>query len=339
MPNYYEVLGVEENASIDEIKQKYKSLAKQFHPDVCDDHDAEEKIKAINEAYEHIGDENKRAQYDAQRSGGFGGFGGFGDPFNNPFGGFTDMFNFQQPRMRQNSDIRMAVSIDYEQSLVEHKTVINYNRKVMCSDCNGEGAFDPQTCNVCKGAGVFVQEQNHGFTTVKQVTACPQCQGKKVVYNRTCSTCQGFGSIAESVEKELTLPLGSVGKTFIINGLGNQENRSLPPGKLAIDIHLNDHSRFRVERSIDECITPLIIDPVEAMLGGEFIIKSIEGENLIVNIPKGCKERYREEFKSKGIPLNETQRGSLYAEVIFDMDKTLTEEQTVILKQYLETKK
>lgn len=341
--DYYEVLGVSQDADIETIKKSYKDLARKYHPDSSSENDAEERMKQINEAYSVVGDNEKRQQYDFQRNGGGGGNFGFPDWVNSVFNGdfgFNHHFNFnprQQSRMRPNSDIFIEKKIDLIESLSPVNINITYERVIVCSDCSGVGGHDSIACVTCAGQGVVQTQIEQGFMSFVQSKTCDRCKGTGKIYQKPCDKCKSFGLIKEIQNQSLTIPLGAVGKRIVVPGLGNVENTLLRPGNLILEIQLNQHPIYKTEGY--SCVYPLTLDPVEAILGGEFTIPTLEGNELKIKIPKGCPEGYREEFKQLGIPMTDVERGSLFVEVVFDSITHLSEDQKALLEAYIQLKK
>lgn len=332
MSNYYEILGIDETASADIIKNAYRDMAKKYHPDVCKESDAEDKIKQINEAYETLGDEEKRRQYDFQQK--------------NPSGDWRNLFHnttIHNPftrveRIMPNSHIHLRHGIDIADILHPIDLTIQYNKFIMCDTCNGNGGLEETVCPTCKGMGVLTQYQSQGMISFAHTSTCGDCGGAGKTYRHKCVDCNATGYRTITIDEVFHVPVGQIGKRMIYPGKGNQENKAVPPGMLTLDIGIIDHPDYRVE-SLQSIVYLLPLDPVEAILGGKYNAKSIEGNEITVNIPKGCPPGYREEFKEMGIPLDSTHRGSLYAEVVYKIPDDITQEQENALKKYLKNKK
>lgn len=324
--DYYEILGVPEDSDAQTIKAKYRTLAREYHPDINKEEGAEDKFKLINEAYEVLSDKQKRTDYDNERK-------GFtSNPFaGNPFTGFNPFA--RQQVFRPNTDVYLQYTLNLADCLKPINDSITYGRLIMCDTCNGEGMLHAETCNVCHGNGSTTFTFSQAGMQFMQTQPCNNCRGKGKVFKESCSDCNGKGLKQEIYHHDLNLPIGAINKRCVFDGLGNIENKSVPPGRLIIDVAPAQTSQFVVRG--DSCITKLELDPIEAILGGEFTIQSIEGNDIIVKIPKGCKEGYREEYKQLGIPVNETERGSLFAEVVYRIPENLTSAQEQILNEYL----
>ena len=344
MANYYEILEVDKNADAETIKKSYRNLARQYHPDGSSEDDAEERMKQLNEAYEVLGNPEKKQQYDMQQENphmsfnpfgaGFGGFGGFDDLFMSQ--GFNPFGNRRAPHIR-NSDIHLQYPITLEETLNPLSVNFNLERTISCSDCDGKGGHDPRACNDCGGKGVRTTLQQFQGMTMQQSSPCHSCSGTGSKYETQCDKCHGFGLIRETLNKQFNFPLGCLNRRFRFENLGNQEHTSVKPGDVYIDVTLKPHPLYKVEGFAP--IYPLGIDPVEFIVGGTHVVKTIDNQELTINIPKGVNQGHREEFKGYGIPVSENDRGPFYVEVFYKNPSDLTSEQEEILKGYLKNRK
>ena len=335
MTDFYNVLGIDSKADIDAIKKAYRNLAKQYHPDGSDEDNAEERMKEINEAYDTLGDPEKRRKYDYEQSNPGGGFGGF-----NPFGGFNmgDLFNMsRQPRRVQNSDIHLRYTLTLEQTIAPVETDIQYVKTAYCDACNGKGGHEPTACTGCGGSGVKTTFQQFGGMTMQQQTACNECRGKGTVFAKQCGKCHGFGMTREEVTRHISFPVGAPYNIFAFDDGGNQEHKDAPAGRLLLEVTVQPNTLYNIEGR--NCVTPLIIDPVESILGGEYTVKSFDGQEVTVQIPRGVKEGHREVIKGLGIPYNNSQRGDMAVELVYEIPTNLSSEQEEILREYLRSKK
>jgi len=203
MENFYQTLGVNENATQDEIKKAYRKLAVEHHPDKGGD---ENKFKKISEAYDTVGDENKRSQYDNQRSNPFGGGGGF-DPFSGGFNPFGDMFNGAQQRKRAVPDKIVDVNVGVFESYNAKDKTINYSRKHMCGDCSGTGG-DKTNCSICSGSGFIVQRMGTGMFSQVFRQPCHSCSGRGFNFTKICGGCSGEGTKSSVDSITIKLPHG-----------------------------------------------------------------------------------------------------------------------------------
>lgn len=220
MENYYNVLGVAENATQDEIKKAFRNKSKEHHPDRGGN---EEEFKKINEAYTAIGDEQKRAEYDNQRNNPFANMGG------NPFGGgdpfdiFASMFGGGRAQ-RKAPDKIIELNIGAVDSFMGKKIYFNFSRKTNCNTCNGQGG-ERITCNGCGGSGVISQVIGNGFFQNVMQSHCPKCNGNGFSFKTVCNTCSGEGKVNEDKVIDINLPVGiSDGQMIKAQGMGDFHN-------------------------------------------------------------------------------------------------------------------
>ena len=318
MPNkdYYATLGVDKNASQDEIKRAYRKLAKQYHPDVNKEPGAEAKFKEINEAYDVLGDEQKKARYDqfgsADPNAGFGGsgFGGFEGFSSQGFGGFEDIFgaffgggargrNSNQPR--QGDDVEKALNITFDEAVHGCKKRIRLAADEECIQCGGTGAAsksDIKTCDKCKGQGrVFVRQQTiFGSSTVQ--TTCPDCGGKGKTVTKKCPNCSGTGRIRTTKDIEINIPAGvQTGMTMRLAEKGPAGYNGGPNGDLYIKFVCGEHKQFK--RDGLNILLEVPITFTQAALGDEIKVPTIDGEETL-KIPAGIQTGTEIRLKGKG---------------------------------------
>lgn len=237
--NYYQVLGVESDATQEEIKKAYRAIARESHPDVNPDNpEAEDRFKKASEAYEVLSDEAKRAQYDRF------GTSAPGAHFGNPFEGidFAEGFNIfetffgNRRRPQFNEDIDVYLHLSLKEMVLGAKKQIQYQRLIFCENCNGEGGFDKQSCNLCGGEGKTVHSQMQGMYMFQQVVACSKCSGSGIEYKSKCPNCNsGITAVTENIE--VLIPQNSPYKAILqMYGKGNLKHKSVPPGNLNIRI-------------------------------------------------------------------------------------------------------
>ena len=231
--DYYEVLGVSKSATEAEIKSAFRKLAKQYHPDICKEANAEEKFKEIQEAYAVLSDETKRKQYDqyghAAFQGGTGGAGfdfsdfDFSDIFGDIFGGGFG-FNFggrTSSRASKGRDSVLRVNLDFEEAVHGCKKTINLDTLVKCEECSGLGGNGEEVCKTCHGNGTVTTEQKTLFGSFMSRTTCPTCKGKGKTFKATCSKCRGTGKVKANKDIEVTIPAGvNTGNQLRLAGKG-----------------------------------------------------------------------------------------------------------------------
>ena len=352
--DYYEVLGVTKTASGEEIKKAYRKLAMQYHPDRNPDNkEAEAKFKDINEAYEVLKDEQKRAAYDRYGhqafTGGFGGAGAGANPFNGfdfTGAGFADVFSdifsefTGQGRARQRSyaqrgdDIRYDVTLTLEEAYVGLEKEINITSSKECETCHGHGTADgkePLVCATCGGSGK-VRTQQGGFFVFE--TVCPQCRGAGRVILDKCKKCRGTGK--EKLEKSLKIkiPAGiENGTRMRVAGEGEAGKRGGPKGDLYVFITVKRHKTY--ERDGADLFTVSPISMAMAAMGGKFKLKGIDGEEIEVEVKPGTQPNDKLRIKGKGMRyMNSDRRGDLFVEFKVLIPTKLTEAQKECLKQF-----
>lgn len=338
----YQVLGLTKSATDAEIKDAFRSLARKLHPDVNPNNpEAEEQFKEVNNAYSILGDAEKRRAYDAGTidSSGESNFGnrqGWGrtrvdieDMFNN--------FGFSIPRhqVRQNTDLGMHYELDPKDSLKEQSAVISVNRHKWCEGCHGKGGKGGQTvCPDCQGKRYTVRNFNN-ITLVQE--PCGRCKQKGFIYTTVCDECSGFGITEENRTYTVKIPPGSYYKKLRVAGGGQYTNPDESPGDLYILVVPPSQSNGFQYTEDGSAYTELYIDPIIALLGCEKKVKGIYGENVIVNVPSGTKDKTILRIPDKGLKIGQKQ--GVLAIVIRYENLTLTQEQKEILMQYVNTKK
>ncbi|HLR12750.1 MAG TPA: molecular chaperone DnaJ [Burkholderiaceae bacterium] len=346
--DYYEILGVQKNASNDELRKAYRRLAMKYHPDRNPDSaEAEEKFKEAKEAYEILSDENKRAAYDrfghagvdpnaGGMGGGMGGMGGagFADAFNDIFG---DIFGGGGgrgggPQVYRGGDLKYTLDISLEQAANGFDTEIRVPSWDHCDTCNGSGArpgTQPVTCHTCHGQGVVRIQQ--GFFSVQQT--CPTCRGSGEEIKEPCPSCDGAGRIRTSKTLEVTIPAGiDDGMRIRMAGKGEPGVNGGPPGDLFVEIRLQPHGIFTREGEDLRC--ELTIPFTTAALGGEVEVPTLMGRAAI-NIPEGTQTGKIFRLRGKGIRgVRSSYPGDLYCHVVIETPVRLTDDQKALLQQF-----
>jgi len=348
--DYYEVLGVDKNATDEDIKRAYRRKAKECHPDLHpDDKEAEARFKELNEANEVLSDADKRARYDqfgfdGPNMGGMGGnpFGGAGFDFGGMgFESIFDMFTggmgggARRQGPQQGNDLRYDLKITFEEAARGCEKSFEFYRNENCETCKGSGAkpgTQPATCPTCKGAGQI--RQSGGWMTT--VRTCPTCGGSGKVIQEKCSSCGGSGRNRVKRTATIKVPAGiDNGQTIIMNGQGEPGLRGGPNGDLYISITVRPHKLFR--RDGYNLRLDLPISFTQAALGGDVDIPTLDGA-IKYRIPEGTQTDTEFRLKGYGIQqLRGTQKGDLLVRVRVEIPKKLTEKQRELLRQFDET--
>lgn len=351
--DYYEVLGLQKEATAEEIKKAYRKLAKENHPDLHPgDKACEERFKEINEAYEILSDEDKRAKYDqyghaafdpnAGFGGGFGGFDGFGDLgdiFGDLFGGFGGFgggtrSNPNAPRRGDN--VRATVSISFEEAAFGCQKEINVGRVDLCPDCNGTGCAEgttPEVCPDCKGSGSVRTTTRTPFGMAQSMGQCSKCRGTGKIIHQPCKNCRGTGSVRKQQRISVNIPAGiDDSQTISLRGQGNSGINGGDRGDLLVTVLVRPHARF--EREGTSVLLEQEISYAQAVLGAEIEVPTLDG-NVKLTIPEGTQPGSTFRMRGKGIPyLRGSGRGDQYVTVHVAVPKNLTSSQKELLRQF-----
>lgn len=318
--DYYEVLGVDKNATADEIKKSYRKLAKEHHPDKGGD---ETLFKEISEAYEILSDSTKRSRYDQ-----FGHNDNMGN-HDDMFSGFQDMFG-QFFRQRQRAErvgenMTLTVKLTLEEIYGGVKKKYNYTRNVSCTDCSGHGGTDSQECSVCNGQGQIKQVSRTPFGFMEQVTDCHACSGTGTTFKNECKTCEGQGLVKKQELIEVDIPSGvQEGMAFVMSGKG-QGVKSGREGDLIIRISELPHDNFT--RTGSDLKMKLKLNFHQLVLGDKVEIKTIEGSTIRIPIAEYSQVGQNLRIPFKGLrELNTDKRGDLIVSLDIDMPKTLDDD-------------
>ncbi len=350
--DYYKILGVEKNASQDEIKKAFKKLAMQHHPDRPGGNEA--KFKEINEAFQVLGDQNKRAKYDQfgsdfDQQGGFGGAGGWEDfmraarggqgagGFEFNFGGqdlgdiFGEMFGFGGGSRRRGGvprgrDIQVDVEIDFKEAAFGVEKDVSLRKQSTCDVCGGNGA-EPGSkldkCNMCKGSGQVVQNQRTIFGTVQTAAVCPDCHGRGEKPGKKCKHCGGDGVLAKTSTIKVKIPAGiDNGESIRLTGYGE----AAPHGGQAGDLYVRArvHPRKGWERDGFNVYSDLEISFPQAALGDKLEVDTLDGLTKIV-IPEGVEHGQLIRLRGKGITeLGRSTRGDHYVRLKIRVPKKMS---------------
>jgi molecular chaperone DnaJ len=340
--DYYEVLGVPRGAGKDQIRTAYHRLARQYHPDVNDDPDAENKFKEVNEAYEILSDQEKRARYDrfghAGVNGqfeGMGGFGGFGDIFGDLFTGFG-MGTQARRGPRRGADLRYDLTLEFEEAVFGIEKEIEVRRLEVCPTCHGSGAepgTQPMRCPECDGRGqVRRVSQSIFLGQFVNVSTCPRCGGTGEVVTTPCQECHGQKRVAAERKLKVKIPPGvDEGTQIRLAGEGEEGVSGGPKGNLYIVISTRPHAFFR--RRDNNIYLDLSINVAQAALGDEIKVPTLEEDTTLV-IPAGTQTGQTFRLRGQGVPrLRQNGRGDQIVTVEIRTPTDLTEEQKRLLRK------
>lgn len=352
--DYYEVLGVSRDASDEEIKKAYRRLAMKYHPDRNNgDKAAEEKFKAVGEAYQVLSDPQKKAAYDrfgkagvdpsaaGAGAGGFGGFGGFSggdfsDIFSEFFGGGAARQSRRGPRVYRGDDLSYSLEVTLEQAVHGMKTDIRVPVWDECDSCHGTGCkpgTSKKTCPHCHGTGTV--NMSSGFLSVQQT--CSYCQGTGEIISDPCPKCNGTGRVKQTKTLEISVPAGiNDGQRIRLSGKGAPGVNGGPAGDLYVQIIIKPHDIF--QREDDDLHADLPISFTTAALGGEVSVPTMDTETRIT-IPEGTQSGKIFRLRGKGVPNvhNNAVKGDLYVHVYVETPVKLNAEQKDLLRKFGES--
>jgi len=352
--DYYEILGVNKNAGADEIKAAFRKKAHQHHPDKGGE---EAKFKEINEAYQVLGNAEKRKQYDQfgsafqnGQAGGFNGYGGQGfggfdgvninmDDLGNIFGGFGDMFGFggnaRRREPERGRDLEMVLTIDFLDSIHGTETEISFPHLKVCKKCQGSGhAADAkiETCATCGGKGQVSRIQRTILGAIQTQTICPDCRGEGKKASASCSHCHGQGRVKEEEKIKVKIPAGiQTGESIRLSAYGDAGVKGSPAGDLFLKIRVAKHPHF--QREGDDIYSQEEISMIQAALGDTITVKTAHGE-LTLKIPEGTQPQTVFRLKEKGAPrLRGRGQGDHFVKIQVVIPKSLNKHQRQLLEQ------
>ena len=343
--DYYDILGVGRSASNEDIKRSYRKLARQYHPDVNKTNGAEARFKEINEAYEVLSDERKRAAYDrfghAGVEGGaapdFTGFGGFGEIFEEFFGGFGTRTTRRGPR--RGADLRYDLTIDFLEAALGTEKEIEIARHETCPRCMGSGAepgTTPVRCSTCSGTGEVRRVQQSILGSFVNVTTCPTCRGEGETIPIACVECRGSKYVRAGRTLTVKIPAGvDAGTQIRLAGEGEPGEYGGPQGNLYVVLDVKPHPYFR--RKDDDVILEVAVNIAQAALGDKVVVPTMEGEEAL-EIPIGTQPGKVFRLRGKGIPhLRRTGRGDMLVVIQVSIPTNLTGEQKRLLTDLSKT--
>ncbi|MBX0285993.1 molecular chaperone DnaJ [Haloarcula salinisoli] len=358
--DFYEILGVSRDASEDEIQEAYRQKAREYHPDVSDDPNAEEKFKKAKKAKEVLTDEEKRQMYDqmghdrfeqAEKRGGAGGGGGMGGAGGvGGAGGFDMQDIFDQffggggrggrggSRRRQGQDLQTRLTIDLEEAYNGAEKQITVTRPESCEDCDGKGhppGADSETCPECNGQGQTTRVQQTPMGRVQQTATCRRCEGEGTLYDETCSTCRGEGTVRNEATLEVEIPAGiEDGQSLRMEREGAPGENGGPNGDLLIQVSVRNHPDF--ERDGDDLSYNHAISFPQAVFGDTITVPTLDGD-VEVDVPSGTQSGEVFRLEGKGMPrLRRRGNGDLYVQVQVVTPDSLNSEQKEALEAFAE---
>ena len=364
--DFYEVLGVNKNATDDELKKAYRKLAKKYHPDANPDNkkEAEAKFKEVNEAYETLSNPEKRRMYDQfgpDGPQGFGGAGGNGfysqgfDGFNmGDFGDLGDIFssffgggfggNGRTSRAKsgpsKGASLRYDIEITFEEAFLGVEKEISFNREENCNTCHGTGAkpgTKVENCSMCNGTGQISQTQTTILGQMQTTRTCPNCHGEGKVIKEPCETCRGKGKVKKATKIKVKIPAGiDDNQTVILRGEGAAGNKGGEKGDLFITVHVKRHSIYTRKQNNVYCDIPVTI--TQATLGANLEIPMVDGTKEKCKIPEGTQTDTKFRIKGKGFKNpNSGYAGDFIFTVVVRTPKRLTKEQRELMEKLAKT--
>lgn len=350
--DYYGILGINKNATDDDIKKAYRTMAKKYHPDLNPgDSSAAEKLKEVNEAYEVLSDKQKRSNYDqfgdpngmgANFGGGAGGFdfssfgGGFGDIFGDIFGGFGGGRSSRNPNApMQGADIQARVNLSFEEAAFGTKKTISLSRSETCDACHGTGAKNGTaytTCSRCGGKGTITSRQNTMFGQMLSQSTCPDCAGTGKKITEKCDKCGGVGFKRANRSIDVNIPGGVNTDTILtLRGQGEAGKNGGPAGDLQLLIKVASHKVLK--RDGYDVFEDVYVSFTDALLGKKVTIAGIN-EKLTITIPALTQTGTIITVKGKGTKvLNKNAYGDLFAKIIVEMPKTLSKHEKELVEE------
>jgi molecular chaperone DnaJ len=346
--DYYDVLGVGRNAGDDELKAAFRKLARQYHPDVSKEPDAEEKFKEVNEAYGVLSDAEKRARYDRFGKAGLGNMGGFHDytvDFADIFDELFGQFGFSSGRSgrrapRRGRDLQMGVSLEFQEAVFGVEKEVEFEREDVCSRCRGSGAepgTTPSRCPTCGGSGEVRQIRQTILGQMVQSSTCPNCGGRGEVISSPCSVCRGSGRERRRLHKRVEIPAGVDSGTQIrLAGEGEPGSLGGPSGSLFLLLDVKPHKFFK--RRDNDILLNLDINVAQATLGAEVSVPTLDGEAKL-RIPAATQPGKVFHLKGKGVPhlRRKDHRGDQLVIVNVEVPAKLTAEQRELFEKLAAT--
>ena len=336
--DYYEVLGVERTVSEGELKKTFRRLAMKYHPDRNPgDHESEAKFKEAKEAYEVLGNTNKRQAYDQYGHAGVqgaagGGAGDFGDIFGDMFGDIFGGGRGGGQRVYRGSDLQYGLEVSLEEAVFGTESTIDIPKQATCEKCEGSGAAPDttiETCETCGGVGQVRMQQ--GFFSVQQ--SCPKCRGKGKTIKVPCDYCRGTGLTKENKKLSIKVPAGvDTGDRIRLSGEGEAGANNGPSGDLYVEIHVLPHELFTREENHLHCQVPISFSM--AALGGEIEVPTLNGK-VKLKIPSETQSGRLFRLRGKGVkPVRGGATGDMLCTTMVETPVNLTKKQKDLMKEF-----
>lgn len=325
--DYYEILGLTSDATESDIKRAYRKLAKEWHPDVNKNEEAEVKFKEIAEAYEILSDETKRRNYDT-----------YGHVDNDNMGGFNSAFNGFSSRFRRSrpvpvgSDLSINIPLTLEELHSGIERTYKFQRQIICNDCEGKGGADIETCETCKGQGQVYSSINTPMGNFQTISTCSACGGHGTTIKTPCNTCSGHGTITNEESLDVTTPKGAMnGTQHIMQGFGDAVKGGVN-GNLFINIVEIKHKTFtRIKNDLKQTLN---VPYTTLVLGGKADVDTIDGNKIRINIPPHSDVGATLRISGKGMHVYNTEnRGDMLINLGLTVPKTITDEQKELLEK------
>ncbi|MCK5510853.1 molecular chaperone DnaJ [Candidatus Parcubacteria bacterium] len=356
--DYYNTLGVDKNASQDEIKKAFRKKAHEYHPDKASGD--ESKFKEVNEAYQTLGNSQKKSQYDqfgstfeqAQAGGGFAnGFSGFSNGFSGGgvkvdfddlgemFGGIGDIFGFsggsKSRRSQRGGDIQVALTIDFEEAVFGVEKEISLQKHIVCDHCNGnlaEPGTKIETCKTCNGTGRVTKIQRTILGNMQMQAVCDACGGEGKTYAQKCKKCHGKGIILDDSKIKIKIPAGiDNNETIRVSGHGEAGEGGATAGDLYIKVQVRESNKF--QRDDYDIKSSVFISFTQAAMGDNINVETIDGD-VKLKIPAGTQSSTIFKLRGKGINrLRSSGRGDHFMEIKVKIPDSLNRKQKQLLKE------
>jgi len=341
--DYYNILGVEKDATDEQIKKAYRKMAMKYHPDRNPNNpEAESKFKEAAEAFDVLSNPDKKSKYDRfgsdYKDNGFGGFGGFN--MDDIFSNFGDIFggafnNRYSNRSQRGSNLRMKVTLNISEILKGATKKIKYKRQIKCDSCNGSGGTDVKSCVACGGTGKRTVTQNTPFGTISQITTCDACGGSGQEVKNKCTVCKGDGTILHEETIDINIPAGvSTGMQMNLSGYGNHIKNG-QPGDLIVVVE--EERDFSYKRDGNNLIVEKTISVIDAIMGTNTKVDTPHGP-ISVTITSGTEHGSVIRISGKGIPDVNYGLGDLFIEIKIKIPKKIELDEKYLLEKLKKSK-